>query len=97
MQRDFEELPGEQVPALRGKLLALTLHNARASPALRTQLCLALAALAVHLPASEWKVRPRPGRSPPQLCPKWTLLLGRPCVRSASTGEMFKPAARLCA
>lgn len=75
MQRDFEELPGEQVPALRGKLLALTLHNARASPALRTQLCLALAALAVHLPASEWKVRPRPGRSPLQLIPKCKLLL----------------------
>lgn len=56
VQRDYEELPAEQVPALRGKLLALTLQNARASPALRTQLCLAMAALAVHLPASQWTV-----------------------------------------
>lgn len=56
VQRDYEELPEEQVPALREKIIDLLLQSARASPALRTQLCLALAALAVHLPASHWQV-----------------------------------------
>jgi transportin-3 len=56
VQRDYEELPVEQIPALREKLIALLLQSARASPALRTQLCLSLAALALHLPASQWQV-----------------------------------------
>lgn len=54
VQRDFEELPPPAVHALRDKLVGLTLQHARSSPAVRTQLCLALAALALHLPAGEW-------------------------------------------
>ena len=54
MQRDFEELPPEAVTQLREKLVALTLQHSRSSPAVRTQLCLALAAMALHLPAVQW-------------------------------------------
>lgn len=54
VQRDFEELPLSAVHSLRDTLVALTLQHARSSPAVRTQLCLALAALALHLPPQEW-------------------------------------------
>lgn len=54
MQRDFEELPLSAVHSLQETLVQLTLQHARSSPAIRTQLCLALAALALHLPPSEW-------------------------------------------
>jgi transportin-3 len=53
-QRDLEELPPEAVPALRDSLVALLLRPAAAAAPVRTQLCLALAALAVHLPAPAW-------------------------------------------
>lgn len=54
MQRDFEELPLSAVHSLQETLVQLTLQHARSSPAIRTQLCLALAALALHLPPTEW-------------------------------------------
>ena len=54
MQRDFEELPASAVPSLRESLIGLLLqHGAGAGP-VRTQLCLAVAALAAHVPAGEW-------------------------------------------
>jgi transportin-3 len=54
VQRDFEELPLPAVHSLQETLVQLTLQHARSSPAIRTQLCLALAALALHLPPNEW-------------------------------------------
>jgi hypothetical protein len=54
VQRDYNELPAEAVSALRDSLFALLLRYAKDSPAVRTQLCLALAALAAHAPAALW-------------------------------------------
>jgi hypothetical protein len=55
VQRDFEELPPEAVPALRDSLFSLLLRFAAArAAAVRTQLALALAALAAHVPAGGW-------------------------------------------
>ena len=54
MQRDFEELPATAIEALRASLLELLIHFASAAAAVRTQLCLALAAMAAHVPAQQW-------------------------------------------
>ena len=55
VQRDFEELPPAAVPSLRDSLAALTAAAAAAAePPVRTQLVLALAALAAHAPAASW-------------------------------------------
>eukprot|EP00879_Flechtneria_rotunda_P018208 GHRR01019098.1.p2 GENE.GHRR01019098.1~~GHRR01019098.1.p2 ORF type:complete len:293 (+),score=112.18 GHRR01019098.1:708-1586(+) len=54
VQRDFEELPPEAVPQLRDSLLQLLLRFGKGTPSVRTQLCLAMAALAAHLPAAQW-------------------------------------------
>lgn len=54
VQRDYEELPADAVPQLRDSLLQLLLKFGTGSPAVRVQLCLALAALAAHLPAAQW-------------------------------------------
>ncbi|KAF6259150.1 armadillo-type protein [Scenedesmus sp. NREL 46B-D3] len=54
VQRDYEELPAEAVPQLRDSVLQLLLRFGRGAPAVRTQLCLAMAALAAHLPAAQW-------------------------------------------
>ncbi|GIL53842.1 hypothetical protein Vafri_9477 [Volvox africanus] len=54
VQRDFEELPQEAVDSLRDSLLQLLIHFSKGAPPVRTQLCLALAALAVHVPAERW-------------------------------------------
>lgn len=54
MLRDFEELPAAAVPSLRDSLIGLLLqHGIRAGP-VRTQLCLAISALAAHVPAKQW-------------------------------------------
>jgi len=53
-QRDFEELPDGAAASLRESLLQLLLRFSRGMPPVRTQLCLALAALAAHLPAAHW-------------------------------------------
>ena len=54
MQRDFEELPASAVPSLRESLLGLLLQHGGGAGLVRTQLCLAIAALAAHVPAAEW-------------------------------------------
>lgn len=54
VQRDYEELPSDSVPQLRDSLLALLIRFGKGQPAVRTQLCLAMAALAAHLPAAQW-------------------------------------------
>ncbi|EFJ48285.1 hypothetical protein VOLCADRAFT_48218, partial [Volvox carteri f. nagariensis] len=50
VQRDFEELPSDAVDSLRDSLLQLLIRFSKGAPPVRTQLCLALAALAVHVP-----------------------------------------------
>lgn len=54
VQRDYEELPADAVPQLRDSLMQLLFKFGTGSPAVRTQLCLAIAALAAHLPAAQW-------------------------------------------
>ncbi|KAI3438282.1 hypothetical protein D9Q98_000717 [Chlorella vulgaris] len=54
VQRDFEELPAGAAGALRDSLVAMLVQHCSGSAAVRTQLCLAIAALAAHLPASQW-------------------------------------------
>ncbi|KAG2431638.1 hypothetical protein HYH02_013215 [Chlamydomonas schloesseri] len=54
VQRDFEELPGEAVDSLRESLLQLLIRFSKGAPPVRTQLCLGLAALAVHVPVDRW-------------------------------------------
>ena len=54
MQRDFEELPAQAVDALRASLLDLLVRFATGAMAVRTQLCLAIAAMAAHIPAKQW-------------------------------------------
>jgi transportin-3 len=55
VQRDYEELPPDAVPQLRDSLMTLLFKfGTGSSPAVRTQLCLAIAALSAHLPAGQW-------------------------------------------
>lgn len=54
LERDFEELPLEAIPQLKQSLVQLLLKFAHGPPPVRTQLCLAMAALVAHLPATEW-------------------------------------------
>lgn len=54
VQRDFEELPEEAIPQLRDSLFNLLVRSSKGAPPVRTQLCLALAAMAAHLPAAGW-------------------------------------------
>ncbi|KXZ44767.1 hypothetical protein GPECTOR_62g882 [Gonium pectorale] len=54
VQRDFEELPPEAVDSLRESLLQLLIRFSKGAPPVRTQLCLGLAALAVHVPSERW-------------------------------------------
>ncbi|CAI5502615.1 unnamed protein product [Closterium sp. Naga37s-1] len=54
VQRDFEELPQGSTPSLRASLLGLLAKFRNGPAAVRTQLCLAIAALAAHTPAGEW-------------------------------------------
>ena len=60
--RDYEDLPPTALPALRDSLASLAADaHARGEPPVRTQLCLALAALAAACPARVW-----PGGGPVQ-------------------------------
>ena len=52
--RDFEELPGDVSKTMPETILGMVSLHAKGPPAVRTQLCLALAALALHIPSSEW-------------------------------------------
>lgn len=54
VQRDFDELPPNATDSLRDSLLALVIRFRNGPPAVRTQLCLALAGLAAHAPSSKW-------------------------------------------
>src|SRR5689334_15787812 len=54
VQRDYEELPSAAAQGLRDSLVSLLVRFARGPASVRTQLCVALAALAAHLPAAEW-------------------------------------------
>ena len=54
VQRDFEELPQGAAQSLRDSLVTLLVKHCQGNAAVRTQLCLAVAALASHLPAAQW-------------------------------------------
>lgn len=54
VQRDFEELPTPAAMQLRDSLLQLLVGFCQGSPPVRTQLCIALAACAAHLPSQTW-------------------------------------------
>ena len=54
VQRDFEELPAQAADALRASLLDLLIRFATGATAVRTQLCLAIAAMAAHIPSKQW-------------------------------------------
>eukprot|EP00884_Botryococcus_braunii_P017308 jgi/Botrbrau1/4260/Bobra.0044s0053.1 len=54
LQFDFEELPESAVVSLRDSLISLLLNFASGPRTVRTQLCLAVAALAAHMPAHNW-------------------------------------------
>ncbi|KAL0385008.1 UNVERIFIED_CONTAM: Transportin MOS14 [Sesamum radiatum] len=54
VQRDFEELPSEAFRPLRVSLNTLLKAFHKGPPKVRTQISLAVAALAVHVPAEDW-------------------------------------------
>ncbi|KAL5544316.1 hypothetical protein UlMin_008100 [Ulmus minor] len=54
VQRDFEELPSEAFRPLRDSLNNLLRTFHRGPPKVRTQISIAVAALAVHVPAEDW-------------------------------------------
>ena len=53
--KDFEELPAQAAAALRASLLELLLAFGQGAASVKIQLCLALAAVAVHMPAAQWE------------------------------------------
>lgn len=54
VQRDFEELPSEAFRPLRDSLNNLLRKFHKGPPKVRTQISIAVAALAVHVPAEDW-------------------------------------------
>jgi transportin-3 len=54
VQRDFEELPPGAAVTLRDTLVRVLIAFAQQAATVRTQVSLALAMLAVHLPAAQW-------------------------------------------
>ena len=52
--RDFDELPAAAIPSLRDSLVGLLLQYGSSAGPVRTQLCLAISALAAHVPAKQW-------------------------------------------
>jgi transportin-3 len=54
VQRDFEELPSDAVISLRDSLITLLFRFSKGAPPVRTQLCLAVASMAAHLPSQHW-------------------------------------------
>ncbi|KAK7265742.1 hypothetical protein RJT34_33365 [Clitoria ternatea] len=54
VQRDFEELPSTAFRPLRDSLNTLLKKFHRGPPKVRTQISIAVAALAVHVPAEDW-------------------------------------------
>ncbi|KAK3170493.1 hypothetical protein Dsin_032664 [Dipteronia sinensis] len=55
VQRDIEELPSEAVRALQDSLNILLKKFHKGPPKVRTQISIAVAALAVHVPAEDWR------------------------------------------
>ncbi|KAL6641081.1 hypothetical protein ACP70R_019262 [Stipagrostis hirtigluma subsp. patula] len=54
VQRDFEELPSEAFRPLQASLYELLKKFNKGPPKVRTQICIAIAALAVHVPVEDW-------------------------------------------
>lgn len=54
VERDFDDLPESAPASLRDSLMELLLKFGEGVPSVRTQICLALSALAAHLPAQHW-------------------------------------------
>ncbi|GAV74387.1 Xpo1 domain-containing protein [Cephalotus follicularis] len=54
VQRDFEELPSEAFCPLRDSINTLLKKFHKGPPIVRTQISIAVAALAVHVPAEDW-------------------------------------------
>uniref|UniRef100_A0A0D3HEQ7 Importin N-terminal domain-containing protein n=1 Tax=Oryza barthii TaxID=65489 RepID=A0A0D3HEQ7_9ORYZ len=54
VQRDFEELPSEAFRPLQDSLYALLKKFSKGPQKVRTQICIAMAALAVHVPVEDW-------------------------------------------
>ncbi|XP_042428685.1 transportin MOS14-like [Zingiber officinale] len=54
VQRDFEELPSEAFCPLRDSLYTLLKKFGKGPPKVRTQICIAVAALAAHVSISDW-------------------------------------------
>jgi transportin-3 len=54
VQRDFEELPPNAPLSLRDSLMTLLVKFREGPGTVRTQLCLAMVALAVQLPSDQW-------------------------------------------
>lgn len=54
VQRDFEELPSEAFRPLRDSLYTLLKKLSKGPPKVRTQICIAVAALAVHVSIESW-------------------------------------------
>jgi len=54
IERDFDELPPGAAQSLRDSFMVLLLKYSTGNPQVRTQLCIAIAGLAAHVPASEW-------------------------------------------
>jgi transportin-3 len=54
LQTEFEELPIPAVNSLRESLLGLLVQFAAGPGPVRTQLCLAMAALIAHVPETQW-------------------------------------------
>ncbi|KAM7272707.1 hypothetical protein ACFE04_027370 [Oxalis oulophora] len=54
VQRDFEELPGHAFRSLQVSLNTLLIKFHMGPPKVRTQISIAVAALAVHVPSEEW-------------------------------------------
>ncbi|CAN6310792.1 unnamed protein product [Urochloa humidicola] len=54
VQRDFEELPSGAFRSLQDSLYVLLKKFNKGPPKVRTQICIAIAALAVHVPVEDW-------------------------------------------
>ncbi|CAM6084292.1 unnamed protein product [Calypogeia fissa] len=54
VQRDFEDLPPNASLSLRSSLMTLLVKFCNGPSAVRTQLCLGMVALAVHMPSNQW-------------------------------------------
>ncbi|KAL3676845.1 hypothetical protein R1sor_026793 [Riccia sorocarpa] len=54
VQRDYEDLPPSAPLSLRNSLLTLLIKFRQGPPAVRTQLCMGMVALAIHMSPEEW-------------------------------------------